>query len=354
MRKKPVDAIRFNHNADMTEVETFKVNQKNMWVVDKINVSSDRVLWTKLTPQEQRQFILTYLILSKIDTSQGIIGMPILAEKTPSIYASGIYTLQGGMEVIHAGSYNKQLATFISKAEEAKYLDFVDNSEEVSRVVDFLIQSMIDIDNEPISEMAKHLINLAQSTALESFLFYLLFYYPLYLANERNLMVRSAEVVRLIMRDESVHGAFSGYQFRKYIVQESKETQAYIMKYIEDFMSELFTRIRPLLDMIYEEVEIREDIERFANYNFNRTLRNLGIEEVFKGEEIEFNATIASEVTKALEVTHDIFSMTMNVYFMMDAESYTNKHIDRVNQRLEKRSKLAPPLKRKLNRIQEI
>lgn len=351
MRKEPVKAIRFNHNPDQTEVETLKVNQKNMWVIDKINVSSDRVGWTKLKHQEQRQFILTYLILSKIDTSQGIIGMPILAEKSPSNYASGIYMLQGGMEIIHSGSYNKQLATFISKQEEAKYQDFVDNSEEVKRVVDFLIQSMIDIDKEDISESTKHLINLAQSTALESFLFYLLFYYPLYLANERNLMVRSAEVVRLIMRDESVHGAFSGYQFRKYIVQESKETQDYIMKYIEDFMSELFTRIRPLLDMIYEEEEIREDIERFANYNFNRTLRNLGIEEVFKGEDIEFIPTIASEVTKALEVTHDIFSMTMNVYFMMDAESYTNKNVQNVNKRLENRSAIAPKRKHLISEL---
>src|SRR5690606_3060120 len=48
------------------------------------------------------------------------------------------------------------------------------------------------------------------SVLLESFLFYSGFFYPLYLGGQGTLR-NSAEVISLILRDESIHGVAVGY-----------------------------------------------------------------------------------------------------------------------------------------------
>ena len=199
-QRQMIKSIHWNDCDDPRVVEAFKTNQKNAWVTDRINVTPDRVSWTKLTESEQQQFIKTFIILSKIDAGQGNIGMDILAENCGDEFIASVFRYEGGMEIVHSASYNKQLASFITSAEEAKYIEWVDNSEEVGNVVNFLLQSMIDLDSEEMDAKERYLIQLAYSTILESFLFYLLFYYPLYLADVKNRMTACAEVVRLILR----------------------------------------------------------------------------------------------------------------------------------------------------------
>lgn len=347
-RRKVLKSIRWNGYDDAVVVEALKTNQKNAWVVDRVNVSKDKVSFTKLSEQEQYQYILTFVILSKIDALQGNIGMDILAENCTDSYVSSVFRYEAGMEIVHSASYNKQIASLISTLEEERYIDIVDNSKEVADVVDFLIESMIDLDeNFDISREVAFQLQLAYSTILESFLFYLFFYYPLYQANVKQRMNKCAEVIRLILRDGSVHGAFSGYIFQRESAKLSTEENKFVSDTIAEFMSEMYKRIENLLDFVYEEKHIREDIQHFANYNFNRTLKNLGYEEVFEGEDIEFHTKVLEEVQDDIGVTmvHDIFSMTGKVYFMMESQPYNEKNKANVSKKIEARHSLTPPLR---------
>lgn len=209
-KRELTKSIRWNSYPDKVVHEAFKTNQKNAWVIDRVNVSKDKVAFTKLSPQEQRQYIMTFVILSKIDALQGNIGMDILAENSKDDYVSCVFRYSGGMEIVHSASYNRQIASLISTAEEDSYIDIVDSSKEVSDVVDFLIQSMIDLDSEEgLRSEIVYQLQLAYSTALESFLFYLFFYYPLYQANAKNRMTKCAEVIRLILRDGATRYSIS-------------------------------------------------------------------------------------------------------------------------------------------------
>lgn len=142
--------------------------------------------------------------------------------------------------------------------------------------------------------------------------------------------------------DESVHGAFSSYIFRKELAKLDAEKQEYIISYIEEFSSTLYSKVDALLNFVYTEKHIIEDIKRFANYNFNRTLKSLGLAEVFEGDDIDFNATLKSEITAGLDVTHDIFSMVGNVYFMMEHKELTKANFKSIDQELKTRSSLLP------------
>lgn len=230
----PSKPIRWNENQDMVEIDAFKTNQKNAWVVDRVNVTSDRVSLTKMSEIEKRQYVRTFVILSRIDSTQGLEGMPSLAKHCPDPYVAGIYQYEAGMEIVHSASYNKQLATFISTAEESAEIDWVENNEKVQNVVTYLMQTLLDVEkklnperyeffeleegydkegdewlDEGISRLECHLLQLAYSTILESFLFYLLFYYPLYEANVKQRMTKCAEVIRLILRDGATRYSIS-------------------------------------------------------------------------------------------------------------------------------------------------
>ena len=52
------------------------------------------------------------------------------------------------------------------------------------------------------------------STLLESFLFYSGFYLPMYWSSRAKL-TNTADLIRLIIRDEAVHGYYIGYKFQK-------------------------------------------------------------------------------------------------------------------------------------------
>lgn len=198
-RRKATKSIRWNDCDDRNVIEAKKTNDKNEWTTDRVNVTADRVSWTKLTEEQQRQFTLTFLILSRIDSEQGHIGMDYLADLSPDNYVGAVFRKQSAMEMVHSESYNRQLATFIPLAKELEYTDWVDNAEEVNDVIELLIYRMIEVAESYEQDVAYTII-LSLSTILESYLFYLLFYYPLYLANEDSKMTKCAEVVRLILR----------------------------------------------------------------------------------------------------------------------------------------------------------
>lgn len=335
-KKRPVKSIEWNNCDDVAIVETHRVNQKNAWVTDRINVTGDRVDWSKMSERDRDQFVKTFVILSRIDNEQATVGMSELADNSPCKYTSAVFRYQAGMEIVHSESYNRQLATFISTQTEGEYIEWANNNEEVDRVIGYLIERIANVKYEENPQVS-FLLQTAFSTALESYLFFLLFYYPLYEANVKNRMNRCAEVIRLILRDESVHGAFSGYIFRKYLKEETEETQLYVKQRFEEFMETLYSRVETMLRTIYTDEFVIADIQRFANYNFNRTLANLGYEPVFVGEDIDFHPALKKEVDEGTDVTHDIFSMVGNTYFMMQSEEVNADHLSTILSELEER-----------------
>lgn len=337
--RKPIKSIEWNNCDDDTVISTHRLNQQNAWVTDRVNVTGDRVTWSKMSDNDKIQYIRTFVVLSRIDSEQALIGMDELADNSPCPYTAAVFRYQSGMEVVHSESYNRQLATLISTAEELKHTEWANNSEEVDNVIGYLINRIIQVKYEENKEVS-FLLQTAFSTVLESYLFYLLFYYPLYEANVKNRMTRCAEVIRLILRDESVHGAFSGYIFRKYLAEETEETQEYVKTKIEEFMDVLYSRVEVMLKAIYTDEFVIADIQRFANYNFNRTLSNLGYAPVFTGNDINFHPALQKEVDEGTDVTHDMFSMVGNVYFMMEHEPFTEKHQETIDTAIKNRSKL--------------
>ena len=61
--------------------------------------------------------------------------------------------------------------------------------------------------------MVVHLKRKLPAFSLETFLFYSGFFTPLYYLGN-NKLANVAEIIKLIIRDESVHGTYIGYKFQ--------------------------------------------------------------------------------------------------------------------------------------------
>ncbi|KTF59082.1 MULTISPECIES: ribonucleotide-diphosphate reductase subunit beta [Bacillus amyloliquefaciens group] len=343
-KRSPVKAIRWNHCKDPVIVEAHKLNQANTWTTGRISVIEDKVSWTKMSDTEKRAYVLTFLVLSRIDAEQGLVGMNAVAYNSPDNYTKATFTYQAGMEMIHSQVYHRALTEFIQLSEELKFTNWADDSREVNEVIEYLINSIVYVENDS-DELVSYLLQLAYSTVLENYVFYLLFYNPLYEASVKYRMTKCAEAVRLIMRDESVHGSFSGYIFKKYWKEATEVQKEKVNSRFEKFLDTLYGRVEALLNFIYTDPFIIEDIKRFANFNLNRTLVNLGFSEVFSGDNIVFHPAVEAEVKYDMESTHDIFSMAGDSYFMMDSTAWVKDNVENVQRKLNEKPDLVPLLR---------
>src|SRR5699024_2046168 len=116
------------------------------------------------------------------------------------------------------------------------------------------------------------------SVFLESFLFFSGFYSSLRLAN---IFPNVAEVIRLIMRDEAMHGAYVGYKFKVLYEMLPKEEQDEIKEWTYELLFELYTHEVKYTEEIYDSIGWTEDVKRFVEYNANKALSNMGLDPVF-------------------------------------------------------------------------
>ena len=77
------------------------------------------------------------------------------------------------------------------------------------------------------------------STLLESFLFYSGFYLPMYWSSHAKL-TNTADLIRLIIRDEAVHGYYIGYKFQKALENETEERRQELKDYTFSLLFDLY------------------------------------------------------------------------------------------------------------------
>ncbi|SUP61280.1 Ribonucleoside-diphosphate reductase 2 subunit beta [Weissella viridescens] len=84
------------------------------------------------------------------------------------------------------------------------------------------------------------------SVFLETFLFYSGFYTPLYYLGH-NKLNNVAEIIKLILRDESVHGTYIGYKFQLGFNELSEAEQADLKMWMYDLVFDLYSNEESIL-----------------------------------------------------------------------------------------------------------
>jgi ribonucleoside-diphosphate reductase beta chain len=266
-----VDAINWNKIEDEKDVEVWNRLTNNFWLPEKIPLSNDIQSWNQLTPVEQQLTMRVFAGLTLLDTIQGTVGAVSLIPDAITPHEEAVYTNIAFMESVHAKSYSSIFSTLASTKEIDEAFRWSTENENLQR------KASIVMDYYQGDDPLKRKV---ASVLLESFLFYSGFYLPMYFSSRARL-TNTADLIRLIIRDEAVHGYYIGYKFQKGLEKETQERRDEIKDYTFNLVFELYENEVQYTQDLYDEVGLTEDVKKFLHYNANKALMNLGYEAIF-------------------------------------------------------------------------
>lgn len=205
-----VSAINWNRVPDEKDSEVWDRLTGNFWLPEKVPVSNDIPSWGgTLTAYEQQLTMRVFTGLTLLDTIQGTVGAVSLIPDAITPHEEAVLTNIAFMESVHAKSYSNIFSTLCSTREIDDAFRWSEENENLQRKAQIVLD-YYQGDN-PLKRKAA-------STLLESFLFYSGFYLPMYWSSRAKL-TNTADMIRLIIRDEAVHGYYIGYKYQKGLEQ---------------------------------------------------------------------------------------------------------------------------------------
>ena len=299
-----VDAINWNKIEDDKDVEVWNRLTNNFWLPEKVPLSNDIQSWNQLTPVEQQLTMRVFAGLTLLDTIQGTVGAVSLIPDAITPHEEAVYTNIAFMESVHAKSYSSIFSTLASTKEIDEAFRWSTENENLQR------KASIVMDYYQGDDPLKRKV---ASVLLESFLFYSGFYLPMYFSSHARL-TNTADLIRLIIRDEAVHGYYIGYKFQKGLEKETQARRDEIKDYTFNLVFELYENEVQYTQDLYDEVGLTEDVKKFLHYNANKALMNLGYEAIFPKDVCDVNPAILSALSPNGDENHDFFSGSGSSY----------------------------------------
>jgi len=306
-----VRPINWNRIEDPIDLEVWNRLTANFWLPEKVPVANDIQAWSNMTDQEKEVTKKVFTGLTLLDTIQGTVGAMSLMPDARTPHEEAVITNIAFMESVHAKSYSTIFSTLCSTQEIDEAFRWSEENPFLNKKAQIVIEKY-DGDDPLKRKVA--------STLLESFLFYSGFYWPMYLSS-RSRLTNTADMIRLIIRDEAVHGYYIGYKFQLALAEETDARKAELQDYTYDLLLELFDNETKYTAELYDEVGLTEDVKKFLQYNANKALMNLGYDALFPKETTNVNPAILSALSPNADENHDFFSGSGSSYVIGKHES---------------------------------
>ncbi|MEO9246300.1 class 1b ribonucleoside-diphosphate reductase subunit beta [Citricoccus nitrophenolicus] len=313
-----VEAINWNRIQDEKDVEVWNRLTSNFWLPEKVPLSNDIQSWATLTEDEKTLTMRVFTGLTLLDTIQGTVGAVSLIPDSLTTHEEAVYTNIAFMESVHAKSYSSIFSTLSN----TKQIDDAFRWSRENTNLQKKAQIILDYyhGDDPLKKKVA-------STILESFLFYSGFYLPMYWSSRAKL-TNTADLIRLIIRDEAVHGYYIGYKFQRGVETQTAERQQELKDYTFELLFELYENEVQYTHDLYDSVGLAEDVKKFLHYNANKALMNLGYEGMFPSTVTDVNPAILSALSPNADENHDFFSGSGSSYVIGKAENTEDEDWD--------------------------
>lgn len=307
-------AIDWNRLEDALDKFTWEKLTSQFWLDTRIPVSNDLDDWRSLSHAERDVVNKAFGGLTLLDTLQSEEGANVMRNDVRTQHEEAVLNNILFMESVHAKSYSTIFISLNDTRDIDEIFDWVNN--------DPRLQYKAQIIND-IYQNGTGLQKKIASVFLESFLFYSGFYTPLwYLGN--NLLPNVAEIIKLIIRDESVHGTYLGYKFQIAYNQLSDKEQTEIRDWMFSLLFDLMENELEYTKELYDQVGWTDDVSIFVKYNANKALQNLGFEPLFpEGTAEAVNPVVMNGISVETS-NHDFFSQVGSGYLMGQVEAMSD------------------------------
>lgn len=299
-----VQAINWNRIDDDKDVEVWNRLTSNFWLPEKVPLSNDIQSWNTLTEAEQQLTMRVFTGLTLLDTVQATVGAVSLIPDAVTPHEEAVYTNIAFMESVHAKSYSSIFSTLSNTPDIDDAFRWSVENPNLQKKAQIVMEYYRG--DEPLKRKVA-------STLLESFLFYSGFYLPMHWSSRAKL-TNTADLIRLIIRDEAVHGYYIGYKFQKGLEKVDQAKRDEIKDYTFSLLYELYDNEVQYTQDLYDTVGLTEDVKKFLHYNANKALMNLGYEAMFPSSVTDVNPAILSALSPNADENHDFFSGSGSSY----------------------------------------
>lgn len=303
-------AINWN-NAEEFDREVWQKLVSNFWLPEKVPLSNDKKSWETLDAAEKNLVLHVFTGLTMLDTIQSRFGAPSLMLDASSLVEESIYSNITFMEAVHAKSYSSIFSTLSNTKDINDSFRWAAENEYLLKKSS-IIMSYYKDKTHPLAAQRRKIA----STLLESFLFYSGFYLPLYLSSKAKL-TNTADLIKLIIRDEAVHGYYIGKKYQDSVVGLPQDQKDELKRFTTKLLLELYSNEVRYTQDLYDEFGLSEEVTNFLKYNANKALANLGYDPLFPDTEV--SAAITSQLSPGSE-THDFFSGAGSSYATVTRE----------------------------------
>jgi len=310
--------VNWNKIEDSVDLDVWNRLTANFWLPEKVPLSNDVQSWGTLTETEKTLSKRVFTGLTMLDTIQGTVGSMSTLPDSRTQHEEAVITNIAFMESVHAKSYSSVFSTLCSTEEIEEAFRWSEENPYLQKKAEIILDRYRGDD--PLKRKIA-------STFLESFLFYSGFYWPMYLSSRAKL-TNTADLIRLIIRDEAIHGYYIGYKFQLAFNELSKTEQEDYQDWAYAFLMELYENEIKYTRELYDDIGLTEDVKKFLHYNANKALMNLGFDALFPKDTTDVNPAILSALSPSSDENHDFFSGSGSSYVMGTHEATTDDDWD--------------------------
>lgn len=310
MEKTYYEAINWNTIEDNIDKATWEKLTEQFWLDTRIPLSNDLDDWRVLSDLERTTVGHVFGGLTLLDTVQSESGMAELRKDVRTPHEEAVINNIQFMESVHAKSYSSIFSTLNTKKEIEEIFVWTNTNP--------YLQKKAQIINE-IYKHGSALEKKVASVFLETFLFYSGFYTPLYYLGN-NKLANVAEIIKLIIRDESVHGTYIGYKFQLGYNELTEERQRKLKDWMYDLLYTLYENEELYTQELYDPLGWTEEVKTFLRYNANKALMNLGMDPLFPDTAADVNPIVMNGISTGTS-NHDFFSQVGNGYLLGNVEA---------------------------------
>ena len=299
-----ISAINWNKIEDDKDLEVWNRLTSNFWLPEKVPLSNDIPAWQTLSAAEQQLTIRVFTGLTLLDTVQNTVGAPSMMPDAQTPHEEAVLSNISFMEAVHARSYSSIFSTLCLTKEVDEAFRWSEENPHLQAKARLILDEY-KAGSDPLKRKIA-------SVFLESFLFYSGFYLPMYWSSRAKL-TNTADLIRLIIRDEAVHGYYIGYKYQRALEKLPEERRQELKDFAFALIFDLYDIEQKYTAELYDGIGLTEDVKAFLHYNANKALQNLGYEALFPPAACEVNPAIMAALSPDSE-NHDFFSGSGSSY----------------------------------------
>lgn len=310
--------LNWNIEEDVFDEYVWDKATAQFWLDTRVPVSNDLSDWRTLSETEKN--IINQVVggLALLDTLQSEEGVNKIRADARTRKEAAVINNFLMMESIHAKSYGTILTSLNENVVIDQVYHWMNNDPQM--------QYKVRRINE-IYQTGNPLQKKVASVFLEGILYYDNFFLPLWYRGQ-NKLANLSEIIKLIIRDESVHGTYLGYKFQLGFAELNAEEQVAFKIWMDDLLDDFLENEFIFTEKLYAPLDLVDDVKQFIRYNANKSLQNMGFDARFEQATIEEIHPLVKNGISTETANHDFFSQVGAGYLLGNVEAMTADDYD--------------------------